>query len=197
MTDFVERYVTIDEPFVAYDLVVARLVALFTDADERAASLADASFGDWSLVTVRQHIVDTLEEYAAVANGRPERAEGAPSSATHHTATLVDAAARAREAFGTPGVLDGVLRTQIGPQPGRAVFQHVLNELIAHGWDLGRCVDRTIELPDHVVDQSRASWQAFFDTFGRPEVNFAPEIPTRQGVSAIDRLAAYLGRSAG
>jgi uncharacterized protein (TIGR03086 family) len=198
MSDFARQYVTIDDPIAAFDKVVDVVAGLLASAD-RADSQPDAAMIplDWSFETLRYHFVETLEEYTAVAGGRPERAEGSPSP-EHRPQSAADflaAAARARQAFSRPDVITGVLHTQIGPQPGGVVLQHVLNELISHAWDLARAVDRPVTLPSALVEQCRASWQAFFVEFGRPSVNFEPEQPVPADASEMDRLAAYLGRA--
>ncbi len=196
MTDFADRYVTIDDPIPAFDQVVEAVAALLAAADEASAPNAAMPL-DWSFDRLRYHFVETLERYTAVADGGPEPAEGSPvTDHPPHSATdFLAAATRARRAFSRPDVINGVLHTQIGPQAGRVVFQHVLNELvISHAWDLARALDRQVMLPHALVEQCQASWRQFFSEFGRPAVNVEPECPVPANASATDRLAAYLGR---
>lgn len=193
--DFADRFVTIDAPLTAFDLVTAEVTTLLAVADNAGGGAVPLD--GWSAVRLRQHFVETLAEYTAAVEGAPPRPPGSPvpTDLPHRAADFRAAAARARDAFARPGALTAVWRTQIGPQPGAAVLQHVLNELISHAWDLARSVDRTVALPDALVGQCQASWRAFFETFGRPEVNFGPERAAPAGASAADRLAAYLGRT--
>lgn len=195
MTDFADRYVTIDDPIAAFDQVVEVVAVLLAAPDQAGAPIVAMPF-DWSFDRLRYHFVETLERYGAVAEGRPEPAEDGPmpQRRQHSAAGFLAAATVARQAFSRPDVIDGVLHTQIGPQPGRVVFQHVLNELISHAWDLARALDRPVTLPTSPVEQCQASWQAFFSEFGRPAVNFEAERPVPANSSAPDRLAAYLGR---
>ncbi|WP_020574255.1 TIGR03086 family metal-binding protein [Actinopolymorpha alba] len=203
MTDFATAFVTIDDPFAAFDLAVEEVATLFAVADSSAATNHTVvPLDDWSSELLRHHVVSLLEEYAAVAEGKPERgptppqADGRPiaEDLPHRASDFLAAAAHARQALCRPEVLAGTRDTQIGPQPGAAVLQHVLNELISHAWDLARSLGRKVTLPDELVEQCQASWRAFFDAFGRPSVNFQPEQPTPADASAADRLAAYLGR---
>lgn len=197
MTDFESQYVTIDDPLTAFDLVVEDVAALLAVADQAHAPDKAALPLGWSFETLRYHFVETLEEYTGVAGGRPERAESSPvpDHRPHNAADFLAAATRARQAFSRPDVLTGVFHTQIGPQAGRVVFQHVLNELISHTWDLARALDRPVTLPSALVEQCQASWRAFFSEFGRPGVNFEPELHVPADAPAADRLAAYLGRA--
>jgi len=111
------------------------------------------------------------------------------------TAAFLAVAARTRTAFAAPGYLDTVADTPIGRQPGRTVVQHVVNELIAHGWDLARGTGQDTDFVPHIATEVLASWRAFFAEWDRAaNPNFTAERVAPGGASSADRVAAYLGR---
>lgn len=66
-------------------------------------------------------------------------------------------------------------------------------ELLLHGWDLAQASGQTLHVSDEVV--------AYVATLAESVVpggrgrSFADEVPAPQGASAVDRLAAYAGRT--
>lgn len=62
MTDFADRYVTIDDPIAAFDQVMEAVAVLLAAADEATAPNAAMPL-DWSFDRLRYHFVETLEKY--------------------------------------------------------------------------------------------------------------------------------------
>jgi uncharacterized protein (TIGR03086 family) len=195
VTDFIDRYATLTDPLAAYDAVVeavGRLVdAVSPDQWDDATPCST-----WSVLDLLNHLVETLEVYGALARG-VEPAPGEQHVYGDPATAFPAAAATTRAAFAAPGYLDTVAPTPIGPQPGRAVVQHVVSELTVHGWDLARGTGRALELPPDIPETVLRGWQAFFGTWDRAQMsgNFAEERPVPADATALDRLAAYLGRS--
>lgn len=192
--DFVARYVTLSDPLAAYDAVVAAVGELVahTSIDQYADP---TPCDDWTVHRMVDHLVETIEIYGDLAQGVMPQ-EGEERRYDDPAAAFLVIAARSRAAFAVPGYLDTVAETPIGPQPGRVVVQHVVNELVTHGWDLARATGQDSDLVPPVAEAVLASWQAFLGGADRAElVNFEAERPAPAGASAADRVAAYLGRS--
>lgn len=182
MSDFVARYVTLSDPLEAYDNAYYAVTGLLYAASQKADPPG------WLL----SHVVDLCDEYAALAEGS---IAPAPDRGTDVVMAFAEAGRRARHAFRSEGYLNREELTPIGIMPGSVVVQHVVNELVSHAWDIADAVGADLQLPDELYDQVRASWQVFFEAYGRPETNFALEQTAPADASAADRLAAYLGRT--
>jgi uncharacterized protein (TIGR03086 family) len=182
VSDFAARYLTLPDPLGAFDDIYYELTGLLFKASRRLDP------PEWLL----SHVVELCDEYAAVAEGSsgPQ-----PDRGPDHVAGFADAARRARHAFSADGYLESDHLTPIGIVPGAMTVQHVVNELVSHAWDIAHAIDTELHLPDELFDQVRESWRAFFETYGRPEINFEPEQPAPADASAGDRLAAYIGRT--
>ena len=195
MTDFAARYVTLTDPLRAYDDMVeaVRLLAERTLPDQ---------FGDptpcseWTVLDMLNHLVETLDRYGAQARGVPP-VEGEVTTYEDPIGMFPAMAASTRAAFAARGYLATVAATPIGDQPGSSVVQHVVNELIVHGWDLARGTGQNADIAPAWAGDSLRSWEAFFAQWPREQLtfNFGPECAAPAGASSTDRVAAYLGRS--
>jgi hypothetical protein len=74
--------------------------------------------------------------------------------------------------------------------------QHVVNELIVHGWDLARGTGQGADIAPAWAGDCLRSWEAFFAEYPREQLtyNFGPEREAPVVASPTDRVAAYLGR---
>jgi uncharacterized protein (TIGR03086 family) len=194
MSDSIPGYVTLADPLQAYERVVDAVGRLM--ANTRTDQVAATTPCDgWTVRDLLDHLVEVVAEYGALA------AHGAlPDHAPTHddpVAAFPAVAAEARAAFAAPSYLDAVADTPIGPQPGRVVIQHVVNELIMHGWDLARATGQDTDLEPDLAEVALASWRAFFHAYDRDRVsaNFYSAQVAPGEASAADRLAAYLGRA--
>jgi uncharacterized protein (TIGR03086 family) len=192
--DFVVRYVTLSDPLAAYDAVVAAVGELVakTSIDQYAAP---TPCDDWTVHKIVDHLVETMDVYGDLARGIMPQ-EGEERRYDDPAAAYATIAAKTRAAFASPGYLDAVADTPIGPQPGRVVVQHVVNELVTHGWDLARGTGQDCDLVPPIAEAVLASWRAFLGGVDRAEmINFEAERTAPAGATAADRVAAYLGRS--
>jgi uncharacterized protein (TIGR03086 family) len=69
-----------------------------------------------------------------------------------------------------------------------------LYDLLAHGWDLSRATGQLVNLPDDLVEPSLAFAQVQL-AGQRREGRFAPAQTAGENADAIERLAAFLGRT--
>ena len=193
MSDFVERYATLADPLAAYDETVAAVGAVVraTGIDQ---FVRPTPCGDWDVHRILDHLVETMDIYGDLARGRQPQ-EFEERRYDDPVAAFDVIAGRTRSAFAAAGYLDTVAETPIGLQPGRVVVQHVVNELVAHGWDLARGTGQDANLVPDIAADVLASWQAFLGTWDRAgNSNFGDEQPAPDGATAADRVAAYLGR---
>jgi len=193
MSDFVEDYVTESDPLAAHARMVGALEVLV--ASVRPEQLDDPTpCGDWTVRKVVSHLADTNDVYATLAETGGMPAD-IPTYADPVAAFPVQAE-RARIAFAAPGYLETVKPTPIGPQPGKVAVQHVVNEMMAHGWDLARGLGVSADLEPDIAANTLASWKAFFEGYPRAMMgaNFGTEQTPPADASNADRVAAYLGR---
>jgi uncharacterized protein (TIGR03086 family) len=194
VTDFATRYVTLTDPLRAYDDVVeaVRLLVVKTSPDQFGQP---TPCSEWSVLDILHHLVETLDRFGALARG-VQPVEGEVGTYEDPISMFPAMAASTRAAFAAPGYLETVAPTPIGDQPGSSVMQHVVNELIVHGWDLARGTGQSSDIAPAWAGDSLRSWEAFFAEYPREQLtyNFHAEQPAGENVSATDRVAAYLGR---
>ena len=82
----------------------------------------------------------------------------------------------------------------VGVATGRDRLQVRLYDLLAHGWDLAQATGQPVELPNDLAEQSLAFARVQLSTQPRTG-RFEPAQPISDDAPAIDRLAAFLGRS--
>lgn len=153
----------------------------------------------WTVRALIQHLAEVNAEFAAVAGGEPapdrgvdptRAGNGNPIAAFHHEARVAQAV------FSRPGMPERIYQFPWGEEPGTKIVQHVIDEMLIHGWDLARATGQSATFPDDLVEQSFGSWQAWFAERPRSTGdNFGPEQPAPPDAQPIDRLAAFLGRT--
>lgn len=193
-SDFVDRFVTVSDLLGAYDRVVAVDVNLFTAAGGKYDQPTPCR--QWNVAQLLCHLAFINERYAVVAEREttpPFEQRTYPDS----SAAFAKWSGRARVAFHRPGFRTEVMPTPIGEQPGAVVIQHVINELVAHSWDLARALGESTDLLPDLAEAALRSWQAVYVELGDPPRT--PSIidtvkPHPGTASAADRLAAWLGR---
>jgi uncharacterized protein (TIGR03086 family) len=67
-------------------------------------------------------------------------------------------------------------------------------ELVLHGWDLAQASGQQVHISDELVDYVRGLAETVVPD-GRGRGAFAAEVPPAEGATAMDRLAAYTGRT--
>jgi uncharacterized protein (TIGR03086 family) len=105
-------------------------------------------------------------------------------------------AARLLAALGTPGLGSRTFTLPVGRVPGAELVRIRITEYLGHGWDLARATGQPPGFPDDVAERGLA--EARRQLRGRSpgeHAGFADEKPVPAGTAAIDRLAAFLGRT--
>ena len=144
---------------------------------------------------VLNHLVRGNLLFAAIIRGEPRPEPGTDHLGDDPLAAFQQAAARLREAFGTPGALEEIYTAPFGTGPG-AVLAHVrVVEVLTHGWDLARATGQPADFPDDVAERALAGTRrALTERPQGPGAPFAAAVPVPQGAPAVDRLAGFLGR---
>ncbi|MET8852159.1 TIGR03086 family metal-binding protein [Amycolatopsis sp. NPDC004625] len=99
-----------------------------------------------------------------------------------------------REAAALPGVLDREQTTPVGTTTGLERLRWRVADLLTHCWDLAQATGAAADLPDDVVERALAFAQAQLPAQHRGS-RFAPPRPVALGAPALDRLAAFTGRT--
>ncbi|MFG3256157.1 TIGR03086 family metal-binding protein [Streptomyces sp. NPDC048172] len=148
----------------------------------------------WTVRDLLDHLVWENIAWGALARGAPP-GEGHDEDhlGDDHVAAFETAAAKAREAFGQPGLLE----RSFGPAPGRRLVEQLLVELLVHGWDLAAALGRDRDLEPGIA---RAALPVVREIYGDlPRTtggSLAPAqpVPAPGRAPALDHVAAYLGR---
>ncbi len=192
--NFGARFVCLDDLLDAYERTASAVGAL-ADAVPPARMADPTPCADWDVRALLCHLTFVVHRYGQLAEtgvALAEQLSYADPVLAFHTY-----AARAGAAFARPGYLDEVAGTPIGPQPGSVTVQHVINELMAHGWDLARATGADTDLVPDVARASLTSWRVLLGDGDRAGMPIGPPRPASPGASAADQLAAFLGRTLG
>ena len=194
-SDFATRFVTTDV-LDAHDKVITSLTGLIGRVDDNTMD-APTPCARWTVRDLLCHLAFINERYTAVAS----RSDDPPFSSSFFLDPVVAFAewsSKARTAFHAEKFLTTVIPTPIGEHPGEVVVQHVINELMAHSWDLATAlgVDQVI-LPD-IAEQALKSWTVAYAELGNPPRSSATmdlPWPVAEDASPNAKLAAFLGRN--
>lgn len=100
------------------------------------------------------------------------------------------------EAVRSPGALERVLPTPMGPMPGATFARFVAFDGLVHGWDLATATGLNLDVPDAVVDEVSAFANQALAPEMRDGDTFKDEVAVDDGAPALQRLAAFSGRAA-
>ena len=156
---------------------------------------------DWDVRQLVAHVIAGNRRFTAMAGGERQGAPLTPEElATYHIGDDAAASYRAsaealREAFSQPGVLERILPSPLGDQPGAGLVQMRVVEHLVHGWDLARATAQQPAFPDELAERTLAGMRSFLE--GRPREGgpFKAPQPVADDAPPLDRLAAFLGRS--
>ena len=184
---------------VRADLVLGWFADAHRDVETVARAVAAARLHDatpcpeWDVQALLNHIVFVDLLYAAVADATPLPDPGADHTGADHVSRLHETGRLAYHAFARPGMLEQLYDSPWGQVPGAVMVQHVVNELLAHGWDLARATGQSTDLAPEAARHALGVVSTWYSD-GRPgDWYAAPQAPPADA-SPADRLAAYLGR---
>src|SRR5262245_18587827 len=184
---------------VRADLVLGWFVRVHRDVEavasrvNRSQMVMATPCPQWDVHALLNHIIFVDLLYAALADARPLPAPDADHAGDGYVGSLHEAGELAHRAFARRGMLEEPYESPWGSGPGAVVVQHVVNELLAHGWDLARATGQATDLAPDVARHALGVVQAWYRD-GRPDDWFAPPRQAHADATPADQLAAYLGR---
>ncbi len=152
---------------------------------------------DWTVRTLIAHLIDANRRFTHVAEGQPVTRPDRPPDlgAEDYTDSYRESAKALAEAWKVPGRLDQLFRLPFGELPGRAALGMRLVELTGHGWDLARATGQQPEFDQELVAAATRFAQRSLPPGQRSGTPFAPASEAPADASALDHLAAFLGRA--
>lgn len=132
------------------------------------------------------HVVTSLQQLGGMAGASIDAGSG---SAESRIATAGEQALSAWRARG----LDGMVQGPFGEMPAAFAASILPVEILLHAWDLAQASGQAIEVHDDLVAYVGKLAEGLVPA-GRGR-SFAEEVRAHEDASAIDRLAAYAGRT--
>jgi uncharacterized protein (TIGR03086 family) len=197
-----ERWLQLAHEALAFANPVYQL-AIALDATERVlTAVRDHQWADptpcteWQVRDLVNHLVGGNYTFARILRGEPP----APprqvlQSGPELQSAYRDSAAAVLGAFRQPDVLEHVFTVPFGTVPGMVALHLRITEVLVHGWDLAQATAQPATFPDDLAEQALAFTRGKLPDVGSGRSPFAPPQPVAEDASAIDRLAACLGRS--
>lgn len=154
---------------------------------------------DWTVADLTAHVVHGNAMFAAILRGQaiPTSAGAGGDIGRLHgdqVPAYDAAAAQLLDAFSADGALDRVVTLPFGTVPG-AVAQHLrITELLVHGWDLAQATGQRLVVPEYVAEQELAFSRTAVPQLPPGRSPFGPPQSAPADASALERLAALLGR---
>jgi uncharacterized protein (TIGR03086 family) len=154
---------------------------------------------DWDVRALVDHLVAGNLLFAGILTGRTtvddaRRTAGVDRLGDQPVAAYRAAADAVVAAFARPGVLAETFTVPFGTVPGAVALHLRITEVLVHGWDLARATGRAPAFPDDVVEQELEFTRGALAMVPADRSPFAPPRTAGDQASAIDRLAACLGR---
>lgn len=151
---------------------------------------------DWNVRELVNHLVVGNQRFASILRGEasPPMTQAAESD-DQMLRAYGESAASVLDAFSQPGVLNGVFTVPFGTVAGFVALHLRLTEALVHGWDLARATGQPAEFPEDLAEQELAFSLVNVPNIPPGRSPFASPQPVTHNASAIDKLAAYLGRS--
>ncbi|UUU26891.1 TIGR03086 family metal-binding protein [Streptomyces sp. DSM 40750] len=148
---------------------------------------------DWDVRTLLNHLVWENLLWAGLADGSPRSDFTADHLGADHVTAFRTASRAARSAFARPGMLE----QRYGPAPGRRLVEQLVIEMLVHGWDLAKAVGHPHDIVPDVAKAALPVVQEIYGDLPRTAAgSFAAPQPVPEDAGPLDRLAAYLGRTA-
>lgn len=148
----------------------------------------------WSVRDVVNHVIGMNLVFTALLSDAPPPERGIERAGTDPVGAYRSSASDVLAAFERPGVLEQSFPGPLGTATGADRLQIRLYDLLAHGWDIARATGQPVNLPDDVAESALAFARVQVASLPRTG-RFDPAREVADDALAIDRLAAFLGRS--
>ena len=100
------------------------------------------------------------------------------------------------DAMRSPGAMERIIVTPVGPLPGATFARFVAFDGLVHGWDLATATRLRLQVPDEVVEDVAAFALQAIAPEMRDGDTFKEEVAPADGATPLQRLAAFSGRAA-
>jgi uncharacterized protein (TIGR03086 family) len=150
---------------------------------------------DWNVHQLVNHLVAVNLTIASLLSGQALPERGLDHLGDDPAGAYRASGATLRAAFDQPGIFERSFRGSLGTATGEEFLQIRLYDLLAHGWDLAHATGQPAVLPEDLAEQALTFARVQLSTQPRTG-RFGPVQPTADDAPAIDRLVAFLGRSA-
>ncbi|WP_218004719.1 TIGR03086 family metal-binding protein [Microtetraspora niveoalba] len=189
-----------EEADVAPEARLEACARVLAEVEELVTAVPSERLGDptpctgWDVRALLDHLVWENLLWTGLAEGTLRSDFAADHLGEDHVAAFRTAARATLAAFRRPGML----RSQYGPAPGWRLVEQVTIEMLVHGWDLARAIGRPTDLAPDVAEAIMPAVREIYGDLPRtPGGSFGPAQPVPGSATAVDRLAAYLGRAVG
>jgi len=156
----------------------------------------------WTVRDLVEHLIGSCRRLAGIVSQAPLSPDqlaalrDSDQPAGQLSQPFRTAAAALLAGFDDPAVLAREFTVPIGTVPGAVVLHLATTEMLVHGWDLARATGQPAALPDDIAEVELEFSRRQMPPEGpRRGKAFGPAQPVTQDAPAIDRLAAYLGRT--
>ena len=150
---------------------------------------------EWDVSGLLGHMVVGNRSYADIARRRQRRpAPGDDVLGDDPAAAYRQSAEEVKQAWSDPSLLDQTLPSHLDRLSGRTFLGIHLVETVVHGWDLATATGQETRFDPHVVQAAMEIIQGVLAGLPRGTW-FDPQLELSDDLSAIDCLAAFLGRS--
>ena len=152
---------------------------------------------EWDVRALIAHLVAGNVRFLGVAEGkRAERGPVTPDVLGDDPAGAYRRSAEAlKQAWRDPARLDQQCELPFGVMPGRAALAVHLVETVAHAWDLAKATGQQPAFDPDVIQAAAQFAHSTLPEDRPPGTPFAAPVPVADDLSALDRLAAFLGRT--
>jgi uncharacterized protein (TIGR03086 family) len=150
---------------------------------------------EWDVRALVEHILGWLQVFDAAANGGTFEGDPGNYRLGDDPAGAFRASADGLAEGWRTGGTDRTVRLTTGELPGAMVLNMTLMEYMTHGWDLATATGQPVPFGDEeaedVIERARATLRP---EYRGPGTAMGDEVEAPAGASAVDRLAAFMGR---
>lgn len=181
--------------------VVEDLERGFAAVGNLIAEIREDQWGDptpcseWSVRDVVGHLVGLNLVFVALVEGGPRPERGVDPLGDDPVGAYRKSAAALLDAFAEPGVLERSFAGPLGTATGAERLRIRLADLLTHGWDLARATGITVVVPEELAERALEYSRAQFGSGPARAGRFADPQPVAEDAPALDRLAAFTGRT--
>jgi len=145
----------------------------------------------WDVRALVSHVVTGNRLFAAALRGdQPAQ----PSADADLVVAFGDSGSELLTAFASPGALERVVQVPFGTVPGEVALHLRITEILVHGWDIAAATGQRAEFDEAVAGQELEFSRGALGAIPPDRRPFGPAQQAPPDASAIDRLAALLGR---